>query len=656
MGITFREELGNDMKRKVMLIVGIMTILIVMLLCCGTALAQSGNYEGLDWDLTNGVLTLGNGGTQTLTHSEGRAYNSWPWYRQRSAITSVVTNGNVVLQGFLTGMFYECSNLTSLDVPGFDMSNVTSMMQMFSDCSSLTSLDLSGFDTSNVRDMHQMLNGCSSLTSLNLSGFDTSNVIYMNSMFSGCGNLTSLDLSGFKTSNVTDMSYMFRSCSKLTSLDLSGFDTSGVTDMYEMFAWCTSLTSMDVSGWDTSQVTRMSMMFDNCRSLYSVTLGENNPFKGKTTTTTLPTPPSSRDGIAYTRKWIREDGTAGPFTSAELRDNYDSTMQGIWVWEVVPTEYTIAFNASSYPTVVGAMPNVTVFTKEAYQIPANQFVLFGFSFNHWDDGHGHIYVDQGTIPANTYTAGAVVNLSAVMEPRDTSVEMQNGEFTFSIKGDEKAFFDEIPAGTSYSVFEENIPEDWVLIAQSNTTGLVESLEESNAIFLNKYQPDMATMQFTGRKLMDEQPAIAGSFTFELWEGNILLQTKSVTEGGFVQFDMLEYDKNDVGVHTYTIKELVGFDETVLYDGHEETIAVEVTAVEDTESNVTRVDARVTYSDGTYPNILFENWTKPGELRLKKLVDELLDGHENDEFRFRITFKQDNGLPLSDAITCSISER
>ena len=116
-----------------------------------------------------------------------------------------------------------------------------------------------------------------------------------------------------------------------------------------------------------------------------------------------------------------------------------------------------------------------------------------------------------------------------MEPRDTSVEMRDGEFTFTLYGDEKALFDGIPAGASYSVFEENIPEDWILIAQSGTTGLIYPLEESEALFVDKYQPDMATIQFTGRKLMDGQPAKADSFSFELWEGNVLLQTKSVID-------------------------------------------------------------------------------------------------------------------------------
>jgi hypothetical protein len=76
-------------------------------------------------------------------------------------------------------------------------------------------------------------------------------------------------------------------------------------------------------------------MFSDCFSLKDVTLGKNNPFKGVgSASTTLPTPPTFKDGVTYTQKWIRDDGTAGPFTPHELRDNYTSEMQGKWIWEV----------------------------------------------------------------------------------------------------------------------------------------------------------------------------------------------------------------------------------------------------------------------------------------------------------------------------------
>ena len=41
-----------------------------------------------------------------------------------------------------------------------------------------------------------MFSNCSDLTSLDLSGWDTSNVIYMNGMFNGCVNLKTITMIG----------------------------------------------------------------------------------------------------------------------------------------------------------------------------------------------------------------------------------------------------------------------------------------------------------------------------------------------------------------------------------------------------------------------------------------------------------------------------
>ena len=67
-----------------------------------------------------------------------------------------------------------------------------------------------------------MFKGCSGLTSLDLSGWDTSNVSYISDMFNDCTSLTSLDLSGWNMSNVTSMYNMFRGCTSLTSIRMVG--------------------------------------------------------------------------------------------------------------------------------------------------------------------------------------------------------------------------------------------------------------------------------------------------------------------------------------------------------------------------------------------------------------------------------------------------
>ena len=167
----------------------------------------------------------------------------------------------------MSGMFSYCRALRTLDVSNFDTKNVTNMSRMFSNSSALRTLDLSNFGTKNVTDMCGMFSDCDAITTLDVSNFDTKNVTDMSSMFSGCYDLTTIDVSNFDTKNVTDMSDMFNYCPNLTTLDVSNFDTKNVTDMSSMFSGCEALTTLDVSNFDTKNVTDMSSMFSGCEAL-----------------------------------------------------------------------------------------------------------------------------------------------------------------------------------------------------------------------------------------------------------------------------------------------------------------------------------------------------------------------------------------------------
>ena len=85
-------------------------------------------------------------------------------------------------------MFYGCSRLTSLDLSGFDTSNVTNMYGMFKSCSRLTSLDLRSFDISKVTDMRCMFQSCSKLTQITASNkWVIKSGTSTNQMFTACG-------------------------------------------------------------------------------------------------------------------------------------------------------------------------------------------------------------------------------------------------------------------------------------------------------------------------------------------------------------------------------------------------------------------------------------------------------------------------------------
>ena len=412
----------------------------------------------------------------------------------------------------------------------------------------------------------------------------------------------------------------------------------GTRYWFEVRKYCTY---MDLSKLDTSKTTDMVNMFAYDSDLMEVKLGEKFSFKGNNITNVnaqgiLPNPQRDKDGVRYTGKWIRDDKAYGPYTSAELRDNYTSEMAGKWIWELAPTEYTISFAAGENAT--GAMQSVKASSKEDFTLPANQFVAFGYEFDHWDDGNGKTYVDKGTISANTYAADQKVTLTAVFKKRDTSLNWDGNAAEFSIRAGEQAVLDNIPAGTSYQVYELT-PDGWVLVQQENVSGVIEALEESAAAFWNKYQPGVTTVQFSGLKNLDGRPAEAGKFTFELYEGDTLVDTATTQDGGFIQFKVIEYDA--AGDHVYTIREVDPNDDAIDYDTHEETVEVSVT-----DNGDGTLSSEVTYDDD---GIVFSNATRPGTLRITKNAMNRTSQNANDEFTIEIEFRNESGMPINDNI-------
>ena len=85
----------------------------------------------------------------------------------------------------------------------------TSCYYWFCNCSELTDIEgIENLNTENVTNMRGMFFNCPNLSSLDLTNFSTGNVTDMNAMFGYC-QLSSLDLTSFNTANVTNMYLMF---------------------------------------------------------------------------------------------------------------------------------------------------------------------------------------------------------------------------------------------------------------------------------------------------------------------------------------------------------------------------------------------------------------------------------------------------------------
>ena len=582
----------------------------------------------------------------------------YTFYRTESLKASPIpANANFARLTTAASAFYE-SGIETIDMSGWNTPSLTNMTYMFSRSKIKSIVGMDQMDTSHVTNMSQMFYCCYDLESFDFPNLDTSRVTTFYGMFQGCRSLQSVDCSNWNTSSATNMEDMFEWCKALSALDLSSFDTSHVTRMNYMISGCDNLRFLDISSFDISNISYLSGLFSGDISLRRVNLSENmNPWSAQSA---LPKPVGN---TKYTGKWIKEDGTAGPLTPVQLCDQYPdnaSEWAGIWVWEEDPDSYVISFDRGK-EDVTGYMSSVRAKADEDYVIPACKFNKIGYNITAWKDQDGNEYPVGNPIPANTYAALSKVTLTPVFTKDssiNTHVSMEDGEFEFTLHGNEKVTFDGIPAGTAYQVYEET-PDGWVLIEQSNTSGIIEPLETSVASFTNKYEPGTTTAQFFGTKTLDGQAAEAESFSFVLDEttegasGNIkilvngeeqnveLPYTVTVSEGGFIQFPVIKYSIDDIGEHTYTIKEVNPNDEHIDYDTHIEKIKVNVTG------DVTELKAETVIDENGDGKISFANKTRPGELRITKNGQNVTDVNKDDEFTFKVTLSSDKGLPFTD---------
>lgn len=221
------------------------------------------------------VLTIAGNGSGKIMANADSSYafsHATDFYKALTVINGL----NLLDTSFCTNMsymFFKAYKLTSLDLSGFNTSNVTDMTYMLgSDSSSypmgLTSIIFGeNFNTSNVQSFGRMFQRCNKITEIDVAGFDTSSATALNHMFNGCNALTTLDVSNWNTSKNTSCRCMFQNCNVLTKLNVSNWDTSKVTDMYYMFTKCYALSDCDPSGFDTSSCTTMQCMFSECQSI-----------------------------------------------------------------------------------------------------------------------------------------------------------------------------------------------------------------------------------------------------------------------------------------------------------------------------------------------------------------------------------------------------
>ena len=223
------------------------------------------------------VAPVGSVSTINIEDPDMSDYEIKAWYNAADQTVYYYAEPNTVfLNENSRAMFMWFTKMETIDLAGFDTSEVTSMNTMFYMMNSIKSIDVSKFNTSRVNDMNSMFDQTGVIEELNLSGFDTSNVTDMKWMFFGLNKLKKLNLTNFDTNKVTNMYGMFDAMTDVSEIKFgTNFNTRSVTNMGRMFSRTSSIQQLDLSYFNTGNVTAMNDMFSLMTSLTQINFGAN---------------------------------------------------------------------------------------------------------------------------------------------------------------------------------------------------------------------------------------------------------------------------------------------------------------------------------------------------------------------------------------------
>jgi surface protein len=210
------------------------------------------------WDDADKTHTYPSGDTYTVTASG--TLGIWAFQADvtsKDKITEVSQWGSYTL---VNSAFYYCSNLA--DITATDAPTVSgSLWRAFIQCNSL--VGISGLNTWNMSQVTSLAETFNStgLRSLDMSGWDVSNVTTMQSAFRSSSSLAYVNVSGWSPTSLENLSYAFRDCTSLTQIEgINDLSSSSVTDLTNTF-YNTGFTSLNVKSWDVSNVTNLSHTF-----------------------------------------------------------------------------------------------------------------------------------------------------------------------------------------------------------------------------------------------------------------------------------------------------------------------------------------------------------------------------------------------------------
>lgn len=188
-----------------------------------------------------------------------------------------------------------------------------------------------------------------------------------------------------------------------------------------------------------------------------------------------------------------------------------------------------------------------------------------------------------------------------------SVTFTNNVATLSLNANQTATFENLDAGTTYHIEEQNLPQGYSLQGITPSEGTLNANDTVNVTATNTYAPSPTTAMVQATKQLfhagttDPSTLKKGEYEFSMCEVTAdgdcsgtnwnSVGTASNLADGSITFPQLNYTKT--GTHTYKIKEVQTKKTGISYDSHLATVTVAVT-----DDGTGVLKSAVTYGDAS----------------------------------------------------------
>ena len=338
-----------------------------------------------------------------------------------------------------------------------------------------------------------------------------------------------------------------------------------------------------------------------------------------------------KDGITYSTQVytvtvnVTDNGMGGMQASAPV-----ITYQGV---DVISADFVNTYTAAAAPLDLKAEKSY----EKGFEKDVFTFLLTGHGENQkkTNDAEGNVIFDTVYLD-------------------------QTGSYTFTITEENSGLAWVDYDTTTYKVTLE-VKDDGkgqLYVDPDTITYTADDKTATRIIFDNDYLLTPNRVVISGEKLLTRdgiRQTLAGNeFTFGLYEGGQLLQTKSNAADGSFEFDAIEYQQ--AGNHTYTVKEILPGErvEGMIYD--ETVYTVEVSVTDDDEGNLIVSKQLMDAEKILFTNTLHEIIVK--DVAETKAPTVSIDGQKvavNDVLVYTIGYTNTTGEDVTATITDILPE-